>query len=241
MVASSPVRHESPMQANPVEVQSYQPPWKALSEFAMQSELEHPPFQQLVSSFVCDVSHDDDDDDHVVCYDQCWLVRKIITWFDPSTHGKSHLKYHFTWSCSVLSFAFIFAPNIYLAFCLILANAYFFLLLKCMEFYSFFFKLTLNYFRPISISISIASVHLMFISACQISATEGVKGPKKKDPSGFQCWSSLCDFTFELIVFIFKTNVRSNDIFFIIQQSTCRYHIFQFFATNNQNRFWPEW
>lgn len=139
MVASSPVRHESPMQANPVEVQSYQPPWKALSEFAMQSELEHPPFQQLVSSFVCDVSHDDDDDDHVVCYDQCWLVRKIITWFDPSTHGKSHLKYHFTWSCSVLSFAFIFAPNIYLAFCLILANAYFFLLLKCMEFYSSFF------------------------------------------------------------------------------------------------------
>lgn len=71
MVASSPVRHESPMQANPVEVQSYQPPWKALSEFAMQSELEHPPFQQLVSSFVCDVNHDDDDDDHVVCYDQC--------------------------------------------------------------------------------------------------------------------------------------------------------------------------
>lgn len=45
----------------------------------------------------------------------------------------------------------------------------------------FFFKLTLNYFRPISISISIASVHLMFISACQISATEGVKGPKKKE------------------------------------------------------------
>lgn len=180
MVASSPVRHESPMQANPVEVQSYQPPWKALSEFAMQSELEHPPFQQLVSSFVCDVSHDDDDDDHVVCYDQCWLVRKIITWFDPSTHGKSHLKYHITWSCSVLSFAFILLQTFIWLFCLILANAYFFLLLKCMEFNLFFFKLTLNYFHPISISISIASVHLMFISACQISATEGVKGPKKR-------------------------------------------------------------
>ena len=92
MVATSPVRHESPMQANPVEVQSYQPPWKALSEFAMQSELEHPPFQQLVSSFVCDVNHDDDDDDHVVCYDQCWLVQTISTWYDPPTHGKSHLK-----------------------------------------------------------------------------------------------------------------------------------------------------
>ncbi len=51
MVASSPVRHESNLQANPVEVQSYQPPWKALSEFAMQSDLDQPPFQQLVSAF----------------------------------------------------------------------------------------------------------------------------------------------------------------------------------------------
>ena len=69
MVASSPVRHESPMQANPVEVQAYQPPWKALSDFAMQSELDqHPPFQQLVSAF-CDVNADEDDDEMVVCYD----------------------------------------------------------------------------------------------------------------------------------------------------------------------------
>nr|KAG5709970.1 hypothetical protein BaRGS_030012 [Batillaria attramentaria] len=55
MVASSPVRHEGPpgLQANPVEVQSYQTPWKALSEFAMQGEMDHqhPPFQQLMSSF----------------------------------------------------------------------------------------------------------------------------------------------------------------------------------------------
>ena len=51
MVASSPVRHESNLQPNPVEVTSYQPPWKALSEFAMQSELDQPPFHQLVSSF----------------------------------------------------------------------------------------------------------------------------------------------------------------------------------------------
>ncbi|XP_052100372.1 insulin gene enhancer protein ISL-1-like isoform X3 [Mytilus californianus] len=72
MVASSPVRHESPMQVNPVEVQSYQPPWQALSDFAMKNDMEQPPFQQLVSSFVYDVAHDDDDDDdHVVCYDQC--------------------------------------------------------------------------------------------------------------------------------------------------------------------------
>ncbi|XP_055864639.1 insulin gene enhancer protein isl-1-like isoform X2 [Biomphalaria glabrata] len=55
MVASSPVRHEPPvgMQGNPVEVQSYQTPWKALSEFAMQGDLDQPhaPFQQLMSSF----------------------------------------------------------------------------------------------------------------------------------------------------------------------------------------------
>ncbi|CAI9733992.1 gene enhancer ISL-1-like isoform X1 [Octopus vulgaris] len=50
MVASSPVRHESPMQANPVEVQSYQPAWKALTEFTLQNDLDHPPFQQLLSS-----------------------------------------------------------------------------------------------------------------------------------------------------------------------------------------------
>ncbi|CAG5136179.1 unnamed protein product, partial [Candidula unifasciata] len=55
MVASSPVRHEPPlgMQGNPVEVQSYQTPWKALSEFAMQGDMDQPhaPFQQLMSSF----------------------------------------------------------------------------------------------------------------------------------------------------------------------------------------------
>ena len=58
MIASSPVRHEG-IQASPVDVQTYQPPWKALSEFAMQSEMEQPPFQQLVNSFV-DAADDDD-------------------------------------------------------------------------------------------------------------------------------------------------------------------------------------
>ena len=50
MVASSPVRHDSQMpQGSQVEVQSYQqPPWKALSDFALQSDIEQPPFQQLV-------------------------------------------------------------------------------------------------------------------------------------------------------------------------------------------------
>ena len=54
MIASSPVRHDSPLGMNPVEVQSYQPPWKALSDFALHTDLDRldpsaPPFQQLVN------------------------------------------------------------------------------------------------------------------------------------------------------------------------------------------------
>ncbi|KAF2882427.1 hypothetical protein ILUMI_23746 [Ignelater luminosus] len=53
MVASSPVRHDSPIGVHPLEVQAYQPPWKALSDFALHSDLEQPPhapgFQQLVN------------------------------------------------------------------------------------------------------------------------------------------------------------------------------------------------
>ncbi|KAI9543664.1 Insulin protein enhancer protein isl-1 [Dissostichus eleginoides] len=49
MVAASPERHDGGLQANPVEVQSYQPPWKVLSDFALQSDIDQPAFQQLVS------------------------------------------------------------------------------------------------------------------------------------------------------------------------------------------------
>lgn len=48
LVAGSPIRHDSTVQGNPVEVQTYQPPWKSLSDFALQSDLEQPAFQQLV-------------------------------------------------------------------------------------------------------------------------------------------------------------------------------------------------
>lgn len=47
-MAGSPIRHESAVQGSAVEVQTYQPPWKALSEFALQSDLDQPAFQQLV-------------------------------------------------------------------------------------------------------------------------------------------------------------------------------------------------
>lgn len=52
MVASSPVRHDSPIGVHPLEVQAYQPPWKALNDFALHSDLERPhqpAFQQLVN------------------------------------------------------------------------------------------------------------------------------------------------------------------------------------------------
>ncbi|XP_050971605.1 insulin gene enhancer protein isl-2b [Labeo rohita] len=49
LVAGSPVRHNPSVPGHPVEVQTYQPPWKALSEFALQSDLDQPAFQQLVS------------------------------------------------------------------------------------------------------------------------------------------------------------------------------------------------
>lgn len=56
MVAASPERHDGGLQANPVEVQSYQPPWKVLSDFALQSDIDQPAFQQLVRRFLLTVS-----------------------------------------------------------------------------------------------------------------------------------------------------------------------------------------
>ncbi|KAK9393863.1 insulin enhancer protein [Crotalus adamanteus] len=49
LVAGSPIRHDSAVQGSVVEVQTYQPPWKALSNFALQSDLDQPAFQQLLS------------------------------------------------------------------------------------------------------------------------------------------------------------------------------------------------
>lgn len=52
MVASSPVRHESPMQMNPIEVQSYQQaPWQTYNTLQIKHETEQPPLQQLMNSF----------------------------------------------------------------------------------------------------------------------------------------------------------------------------------------------
>jgi insulin gene enhancer protein ISL-1 len=59
MVASSPIRHESPlnMHGHEVSTMSYQPPWKALSDFALHADLEgsngpvshSPAFQHLMN------------------------------------------------------------------------------------------------------------------------------------------------------------------------------------------------
>lgn len=55
MVASSPVRHDSPLNLHGLEVTSYQPPWKALTDYALNADLDNntmnahnnPAFQQL--------------------------------------------------------------------------------------------------------------------------------------------------------------------------------------------------
>lgn len=57
MVASSPVRHESSIGMTPLEVQAYQPPWKALSDFALHTDLDRldpntPSFHHLVSQVI---------------------------------------------------------------------------------------------------------------------------------------------------------------------------------------------
>lgn len=52
LIATSPVRHESPVQMNPLDVHSFQPPWKALADYAsMQPDIDPntPQFQHLVS------------------------------------------------------------------------------------------------------------------------------------------------------------------------------------------------
>lgn len=55
MVASSPVRHDSPLNLHGLEVTAYQPPWKALTDYALNADLENnginshnsPAFQHL--------------------------------------------------------------------------------------------------------------------------------------------------------------------------------------------------
>ncbi|KAH9369974.1 hypothetical protein HPB48_001851 [Haemaphysalis longicornis] len=52
MVASSPVRHEGSSSPQPLEVHAYQPPWKALAEYAMHPndvDPSAPHFQHLVN------------------------------------------------------------------------------------------------------------------------------------------------------------------------------------------------
>lgn len=58
MIASSPVRHESSIGVAALEVHAYQPPWKALSDFALHTDLDRldtnaPSFHNLVSQVMC--------------------------------------------------------------------------------------------------------------------------------------------------------------------------------------------
>ena len=57
MVATSPMRHDLPPTTappiNPAEIQGYEPPWKALCDFALNSDLDRPGYNHLVN----EVSH----------------------------------------------------------------------------------------------------------------------------------------------------------------------------------------
>lgn len=59
MIANSPVRQGSPLNMHAHDVIPYQPPWKALSEFALHANLENdvitqhnPAFQRLVHQVI---------------------------------------------------------------------------------------------------------------------------------------------------------------------------------------------
>ena len=57
MMASSPMRHDlrhADATQNPVDVHAYEPPWKALCDFALHSDLDRlnpngPPYQNIVN------------------------------------------------------------------------------------------------------------------------------------------------------------------------------------------------
>ncbi|XP_076880285.1 insulin gene enhancer protein isl-2b-like [Brachyhypopomus gauderio] len=49
LIAERPVRLGASMSGHPVEATTYRPPWKVLSDLALQSDLDQPVFQKLVS------------------------------------------------------------------------------------------------------------------------------------------------------------------------------------------------
>ena len=53
LIASPPVKHESPVNHQGYEVTKYQPPWRTFSDFAMQNDSDDctstPAFQHLVN------------------------------------------------------------------------------------------------------------------------------------------------------------------------------------------------
>lgn len=90
MVASSPVRHDSPLMHG-LEVTAYQPPWKALSDFALNADLDNngavnthtPAFQHLVNQ----VSRGEEGwIDGTYC-DQCFVLFPQMHGYDMNSVG----------------------------------------------------------------------------------------------------------------------------------------------------------
>lgn len=62
LIASPPIKHESPLSCQGFEVTRYQPPWKTFSDFAIQNDSDDctqtPGFQHLVNQVGAQISVD---------------------------------------------------------------------------------------------------------------------------------------------------------------------------------------
>lgn len=83
LIASSPVRHDSPLNLHGLEVTSYQPPWKALSDFALHSDLDHngvinqtPAFQNLVNQVSWSLLVEPEN--LILTFSSCWGIIRCM-------------------------------------------------------------------------------------------------------------------------------------------------------------------
>ena len=88
MVATSPVRHDSPVGPGMIgstDIQSYEPPWKALSDFALHTDLDRlnpntPHFQHLVNQVRQRYYH--------IVFSLCATFKNTLSLYPISTYSR---------------------------------------------------------------------------------------------------------------------------------------------------------
>lgn len=105
MVASSPVRHDSPLNMqHGLEVTAYQPPWKALSDFALHADLDNngavnthtPAFQHLVNQVSCAEWRGWSEESFGFEYDpNSWLIYNVPAIFFSLLIADARLRYEY--------------------------------------------------------------------------------------------------------------------------------------------------